>query len=517
MNCHNRALWDSALKHQQEIARVKMKDFTRYTFPNYQFGWFNELLCAELDQFLIDVELGNNPLLMVFAPPRSGKSELCSRRFPAKILGNHPDWEIIGASYSSTLAERMSRDAKRIMMDQRYMDLFPNVQLPQKRGLGYSNTSELWEIVDANNRLTGGSYRAAGVDGGITGQGMIVGIIDDPAKDYKQASSAAYQRAVMDWYDTTFFTRMNPKVNGVMIILTRWHKLDLAGQLLEKAKVDGDKWRLVSFPMEAEEDEIHELAGKVYQLRKKGEILFPERMPPKFVERCKKRGSLVWNALYQQRPTSRGGSMIKTDHFKYYKKLPMLKFRFIMGDTAQKEKEVNDRSCFICFGVGVDGNLYVLDLIKGRWPAPTLETKALAFWKKHQAFISELKVVHNKPVLRFMGIEDKSSGTGLIQTIRKGGTNGKGPKVPIKAIPRNRDKVTRVKDIQGFIESGYVYLPDIESDHSFTDGTWLSDFLMECEDFSEEMTHAHDDQVDPLMDGIEHVFLKSSVSVADWN
>ncbi|MCV5641110.1 terminase, partial [Escherichia coli] len=78
-----------------------------------------------------------------------------------------------------------------------------------------------------------------------------IGVIDDPAKDYKTASSPTYQEAVMDWYDTTFFTRVDPKINGIVIILTRWHQNDLAGQLLKLAEEGGERWRVVSFPMEA--------------------------------------------------------------------------------------------------------------------------------------------------------------------------------------------------------------------------------------------------------------------------
>ncbi|EOX3603744.1 terminase family protein [Escherichia coli] len=175
----------------------------------------NELLCAELDHFLDEVKAGNMPRLMVFAPPRSGKSELCSRRFPAYVLGQHPSWNIISCSYSSDLSDRMSRDVKRIITSDKYADVFPDVKIPSGRSLaGGINKTELWEPVDAKGELHGGSYRSAGVNGGITGQGMNIGVIDDPAKDYKTASSPTYQEAVMDWYDTTFFTRVDPKIPG---------------------------------------------------------------------------------------------------------------------------------------------------------------------------------------------------------------------------------------------------------------------------------------------------------------
>lgn len=470
---------------QRQIERAKnnLLDFTLYTNPIYETGWFNELLFAELDQFLKDAEAGLMPRLMIFAPPRSGKSEAASRRFPAYVLGKHPNWNVIACSYSSDLANRMSRDTQRIVDSDRYADVFPDVRLNGSNvrtvAGGAIRTAELWETIAPDGRLHGGAYRAAGVNGGITGQGMNIGIIDDPAKDYKTASSPTYQEAVIDWYDTTFFTRADPKINGIIIILTRWHKDDLAGQLLKKAEEGGEQWRVVSFPMEAEKHEVHELNGKKYSLRKPGEILFPERMPQSFVDKAKQRGSLVWNALYQQRPTAKGGGLIKSEWFGEYKELPPLKWRAVYGDTAQKTKEVNDFSVFEHWGLGVDGYMYLIDMIRGKWEADELKRRAVAFW-------NSCKHLKNAP-LRHMAIEDKASGTGLIQSIRKDAL------CPVKAIQRDKDKYTRLMDTQGFIESGYIKLP--------SDKPFVSDFLVEMESINPDF-NTHDDQLDPMMDAI---------------
>lgn len=471
-------------------ARKSLMGFTLYTNPLYETGWFNELLSAELDHFLAEVEAGNMPRLMIFAPPRSGKSEKASRRFPAYVLGRHPDWSVIACSYSSDLANRMSRDTQRIVDSKKYADVFPDTSLPSKRaGAGGAiRTAELWEVVNGKGEIHGGSYRAAGVNGGITGQGMNIGIIDDPAKDYKTASSPTYQEAVIDWYDTTFFTRADPKINGIIIILTRWHQNDLAGQLLKKAEEGGEQWRVVSFPMEAEKEEVHELNGKKYLLRKPGEILFPERMPQGFVDKAKQRGSLVWNALYQQRPTAKGGGLIKSEWFGEYKELPPMKWRAVYGDTAQKTKEVNDFSVFEHWGIGVDGYMYLIDMIRGKWEADELKRRAVAFW-------SSCRQLRNGP-LRHMAIEDKASGTGLIQSIRKDAL------CPVKAIQRDKDKYTRLMDTQGFIESGYIKLP--------ADKPFINDFLVEMEAINPEF-NTHDDQLDPMMDAIVEMKAKSGV------
>lgn len=483
----NIELFEAAKKRMVTKAASNVMDFTLYTKPDYETGWFNELMCAELDQFLVDVEKGLHPRLMIFAPPRSGKSEVASRRFPAYVLGKFPHWNVIACSYASPLAERMSRDTQRIVDDPLYRDVFPNTILNRSNirtvASGAIRTAELWETVGLDGKLHGGAYRAAGVNGGITGQGMNIGIIDDPAKDYKQASSKTYQETVIDWYDTTFFTRRDPKLNGIIIILTRWHKDDLAGQLLERAKNGGEEWRTVSFPMEwdNEEPETHNLNGVTYKLRETGDILFPERMPRDFVEACKASGSLTWNALYQQRPTAKGGGLIKSEWFGEYSQLPPLKWHCVIGDTAQKTKERHDYSVFEHWGLGDDGYLYLIDLIRGKWESDELKRRATAFWVK----CWQLK----NGRCRYMGIEDKASGTGLIQQIK----NAPGIKIPVKAIPRTIDKLTRLMDVQGYIQSGYVKLP--------SEATWLNDFLTECEGITSDFK-THDDQVDPMIDAI---------------
>jgi len=505
----NLAIFEKLKQQRIEQARQSLMPFVLYTKQDYESGWFNELLCAEMDQFLLDVAAGKSPRLMIFAPPRSGKSEIASRRFPAYALGRFPNWNIIACSYSSDLANRMSRDTQRVIDQPEYHDIFPgtNLNLSNVKTVskGAIRTVELWETVDADGNLGGGSYRAAGVNGGITGQGMNIGIIDDPAKDYKTAASAAYQEAVMDWYDTTFFTRRDPKLNGIVIILTRWHQLDLAGQLLARAEKGGEQWRVVSFPMEAEKTEFHELNGQRLKLREPGDILFPERMPREFVEACKRSGSLSWNALYQQRPTTKGGGVIKSDWFGYYRVLPRIKWRAIYADTAQKTANHNDYSVFQLWGMGEDGNAYMLDQIRGKWEAWELEIKAAAFYQKHKAYDPK----HPSPI-RYMAIEDKASGTGLIQNIRKKAG------APVKAIPRGTDKVTRVLDVQGFIESGYVRLPDPSASHSHTNAEWVSDFIMEAEAFSLEMSHAHDDQIDPMCDAISDMLGGTKSTGFDW-
>lgn len=153
-----------------QIARECLSGFIWRTLPNYQMGWVHEEICNELDRFLQDVIDGKSPRLMLTMPPRHGKSEIASRRFPAYALGRYPDISIISTSYASDLASRINRDVQRIMDDDVYARIFPDTKLNGKNSSGmsgaYIRNSDIFEVVGHN-----GVYRSSGVGGGITGMG----------------------------------------------------------------------------------------------------------------------------------------------------------------------------------------------------------------------------------------------------------------------------------------------------------------------------------------------------------
>ena len=446
--------------------------------PSFQQGWFNRIIAQELQQFYYDVMAGKQPRLLIQAPPRSGKSELFSRRFPAWAFGKNPDLQMIAASYSADLSSRMNRDVQRIIDSQEYSEIFPDTSFSANSQASPSSSknirnSEIFEIAGRK-----GSYRSAGVGGGITGMGADIAIIDDPVKDAKEANSQTVRDSVWDWYTSTFYTRLSPK-SGVLLGMTRWHEDDLAGRLLAEAKNGGDQWRVVSFPAIAEEDEEH---------RNEGDALHPERYDLTHLDKIRRAvGSQAWNALYQQRPSSKGGDVIKRAWFNRYSQLPILQRVIIAGDTAQKIKQYNDYSVFIVAGVAQNGGMYIIDLIRGKWEAPDLERKLEDIWNKYRAS-HRVQAVY---------IEDKASGTGLIQSIHRK------KNIPIKGVQVDADKYTRVLGIQGFIESGYVYLPD--------NADWVEDFLSECEKFTATDSHKHDDQVDTLVHAITELTTRGNI------
>ncbi|MBR1694479.1 MAG: terminase family protein, partial [Selenomonas sp.] len=188
---------------QKEQARRSMARFALYTDPRYKMNWHHRLICDRLDQWIRH----KIKRLMIFMPPRHGKSELVSRKLPAYIFGINPDASIIGTSYSADLATAMNRDVQRIIDSEIYNSLFPETTLNGSNIRTVSGSalrnSDKFEIVGHR-----GMYRSAGVDGGITGMGGDYIIIDDPIKNRQDANSQTMRQHVWDWYTSTLYTRL---------------------------------------------------------------------------------------------------------------------------------------------------------------------------------------------------------------------------------------------------------------------------------------------------------------------
>jgi hypothetical protein len=219
---------------QAERARRGLIGFTSYTNPVYEPAQHHERIAAKLEA----VERGELDRLMIFMPPRHGKSELASRKFPARYLGKHPGRQVIAASYNSDLATDFGRDVRNLMASPEYAEVFPGVGLrPDSKAADRMNTTQ------------GGAYFAAGVGTATTGRGAHLGIIDDPFKDREDADSENQRERVWNWYRSTFFTRLMPG-GAVVLIQTRWHEDDLAGRLLEQdgRLEDGGEWDVLELP-----------------------------------------------------------------------------------------------------------------------------------------------------------------------------------------------------------------------------------------------------------------------------
>lgn len=283
-------------------ARRGLLACVRYTTPAYQVNWHHALICRVLDQ----LAEGTIRKVMVFTPPQHGKSELVSRKLPAYLLGRNPDLKIIGASYAADLIQGMNRDVQRTIDSDAYRRLFPDTQLNSSNvrtvSGGYLRNNDIFEVIGRK-----GQYRCAGVGGGLTGFPADVADIDDPYKDFQEAMSPTVRQAVQDWYTSVLLTRCHNETRH-LLTLTRWHPNDLAGWLLdaEGDVRDGGEWTVVRLPALAVDDPALMMPDDP---RQPGEALWPERFSAETLRARQKLEPRQFEALYQQNPRPRSGSM----------------------------------------------------------------------------------------------------------------------------------------------------------------------------------------------------------------
>jgi len=205
-----------------------------------------------------------------------------------------------------------------------------------------------------------------------------------------------------------------------------------------------------------------------------------------------KNNPYVFDGQYMQDPAPVGGKIFKTEWWRYYDILPQGFLRkIITADTASKTKTVNDFSVFQCWGQTRDG-IFLIDQKRGKWEAPELIRTARDFFTKHNQ--------PEQPVNGFY-IEDKSSGIGLIQTLRDGSDQMAGRVyIPVIAVPRDTDKTSRVFALINYVVSGLVFLPNKEV---VPTADFMTEYISEFSRFSPQMTHKHDDQIDPTLDAIQ--------------
>lgn len=449
-------------------ARKSFLTYRQLINKNLKVNWWVKEVCEELEKFYYDFVNGLKPKLVIQAPPQHGKS-VAIIDFISWVAGHNPDCKTIYASFSERLGIKANLKLQRIYDNPTYQKIFPDTKISNKNAVTISSQTlrnrEIIEYIDRD-----GYFRNTTVRGSITGESLDLGIIDDPIKGRQDANSLTVRNSTWDWFTDDFLTRFSED-GALLAILTRWHIDDPIGRLIAADKTV----KVLSYPAIAIKDDKH---------RKIGDALFPEHKSIDFLlARKKVMPAANFEALYQQNPYIADGGIFKTEWFKSYRALPKLKFTVITVDTAQKTKEQNDYSVFALWGQGEDGNAYLIDILRGKWEAPDLIKMAKVFWYKHIPTFN----------IRSMNVEDKVSGTTLIQTL----STSTEPVIPIKAVQRNIDKITRANDVAPFIESGRVYLPERAD--------WLNDFIVEHAQFP---NGAHDDQVDTTSDGLNVIFGK---------
>jgi predicted phage terminase large subunit-like protein len=464
---------DILTPEQIEAGRTDLLMATQNVKSDYVINWHHTQLAEALER----VQSGEITRLMVFMPPRHGKSELVSRHFPAWCLGKNPAEKIISCSYSATLAAKMGRDVQNIMRTDEFRAMFSTrlkSGVPARKGSASKKETNLeFDVVGAD-----GGYVGAGVGGPIGGFGFSLGIIDDYFKNREEAESKNRRDVLGDWYTSTFYTRREGRMSWcgtdrIVVTTTLWHEDGLAGRILADAKKAGETWHIIRFPAIADSED----AG-IYQAnmgddpRKDGEALWPWKLDENDLKSNKRMSSRDWMSLYQCRPSASKGNVFNRGDWQLYDELPKghLSYTFSL-DCAFKD---GDNSSFVVLGLWAKSgpNHYLVEQWRGQ--RDYRATKALC----REQF-------RNHPEAMTKIIEEKANGAAIINELKDEFSG-------LVAVNPRGSKLARAMAIQGIVEAGNVHLP--------RNADWLEEFLNETASFP---WAKNDDQVDAMTQYLE--------------
>jgi predicted phage terminase large subunit-like protein len=434
----------------KELAQEKFLAFVEKAWPSFIAGRHHVRMAAAFEE----VANGTCKRLIINMPPRHTKSEFASYLLPAWFLGKFPGKKVIQTSHTAELAVGFGRKVRNLVDSEVYKSIFPGVGLQAD-----SKAAGRW----ATN--AGGDYFAIGVGGAVTGKGADILIIDDPHSE-QEATVAETNPEVYDktyeWYTSGPRQRLQPG-GAIVIVMTRWSKRDLTGQVLKSSlERSGEEWKVIEFPA----------------ILPSGNPLWPEFWPIEQLEALRQElPTGKWQAQYQQQPTSDVNAIVKREWWNIWDgdSAPYCDFIIQSWDTAFLKTQRSDYSACTTWGVfyhdddrGVaQANIILLNAVKKRMEFPELKQKAM---EQYQQWEPDALIV-----------EAKASGAPLLFELRAMG-------IPVQEYTpsKGNDKIARLNSVADMFASGFVWVPNTH---------WAEELVEEVASFP---SGEHDDLVDSM-------------------
>jgi len=439
----------NTLKEKEEC-RSKFMAFVRKVWPNFIHGAHHAKMARAFER----VARGEIKRLIINMPPRHTKSEFASYLLPAWFLGNFPGKKVIQTSHTAELAVGFGRKVRNLVDKEEYHAIFDGVELQAD-----SKAAGRWST------NAGGDYFAIGVGGAVTGKGADLLIIDDPHSEQEAALSEVnpeiYDKTY-EWYTSGPRQRLQPG-GAIVIVMTRWSKKDLTGQVLKAAaQRGGEDWEVIEFPA----------------ILPSGNPLWPQFWSLKELQALKEElPNSKWMAQYQQNPTSETSAIVKREWWQIWEpeNPPPCEFLLQAWDTAFEKTNRSDYSACTTWGVfyqedgaGIrQANIILLNAFRDRMEFPELKRKAVEEYKEWQP--------------DSIIIEKKASGSPLIYEMRAMG-------IPVQEFTpsKGNDKISRLNAVSDIFASGRVWVPNTN---------WAEEVVDEVASFP---AGEHDDYVDSV-------------------
>jgi predicted phage terminase large subunit-like protein len=412
---------------------------------------------------------------MIFAPPGHAKSDTVSVHTPLWVLEAVGDWPIALASYQQEKASEWGAKVRDLIEE--HADIL-TVRLKED-----STAKHRWHTATGR----GGMF-CAGVCGPLTGYRAMLAIVDDPVKNREEANSPTYRDRAWKWFSEVLMTRLYPQGTAILM-MTRWHEDDLAGRILRqqdeamRAGRQVAEWEVIRLPYIAEDGDV---LGRPI-----GAPLWPEAgYTVDYIDSILQ-DSYTRAALYQQRPAPESGAIFRKDDFRYYREDGGDLMLF--GRDGEEVRRVPRSRCLVAqvcdtaikTGRSNDWTVVLTFLV-------TPESDVLVEWVERR----KIEVPDQLPLLlaerrrwkpAWQGVEDKASGSGILQTAAKMGS-------PMRPLKADIDKRARAMPAVAMYENGKVYHRQ--------GAPWLAEYEMELLSFDSGF---HDDQVDCIAHAVRSI------------
>ncbi|VGJ85928.1 phage terminase large subunit [Klebsiella pneumoniae] len=532
--------WDDLSFPERVIIRSKSTksflNFTRIWFELTQgdrllVNWHHRLMASKIDDLLAGRLVPRN--LIINIPPGGTKTEFFSIHFPAYVNALVQEKRLkrfrnLNISFADTLVKRNSRRTRDIIASREYQEFWPC-------SFGV-NQAEEWEIKDERGRSIGQTVSRSS-NGQITGgrggyygpefSGMVM--LDDYNKPVDMLSESR-RKSANTLLVNTIRSRRGDKSKEhptpFVSIQQRLHTDDATGFMLAGGM--GVPFHHVAIPAMIDEKYIQSLdepwRSLCWETVKDTDSVvvggvrywsyWPQMEDVNDLLQLWEKDRYTFLSQYQQNPMALTGGIIDTSWFRTYTTLPKLTHRAVYVDTnSGKVEDWLDYTVFTLAGMGVDGNLYIIDVVRGRWDPEDLLKKAEEVWEKWR-LSGSMRVMP----LRHMAIEEKQAGQGLITTLKKRSQTPGQLAIPVREIPRGtgQNKLVRCLNVIPQIKTGKVFVPATHTEDGqklssifYEDGTiagsteWVLTAMTECAAFSADDSHDNDDILDTWMDAID--------------